>query len=116
MKLEHTFLLALLGEAGASALVPRDGDWKPKTKNPHFFSLFVDDPTCTYSSAPPYGQSSGTTPDCTFEGYAIRLDKGRVIATPYNKWWDPSLPVLFVDDDTQFYTVRTAHCELANQH
>ena len=99
------WLFALLGLANASELVSRQdmdaadyGDdsspapqggkkpWKPKTNHPEFFSLQVDD-------------------DGDFENYAIRLERGIVIATPYNKWWDPKLPIFFVDDDTQMYTV-----------
>ncbi|KAF2732673.1 hypothetical protein EJ04DRAFT_565782 [Polyplosphaeria fusca] len=154
----------------ATGLQPRDdysvSHWKPKTKNPHFFTLFVNQrckkwpywkgkkdwkdkdhwkwPKDEEAGAASEG-SSGTTaaqdigaqseqgeeqPDpesesnsglegrddpkykkkwphygCKFNGYAVRLDKGRVIVTPYNKWWDPKLPVFFVDDDTQMYTV-----------
>ena len=42
---------------------------------------------------------------CPFDSYAIRLEKGILVATPYNKWWDPKLPTFFVDDDSKLYTV-----------
>lgn len=70
--------------------------WKPKSKSPEFFNLRVDE-ACAAGEAPA---------DCPFNGYAIRLEGGIFIATPYNKWWDPKLPTFFVDDDTQLYTVR----------
>jgi hypothetical protein len=69
--------------------------WKPMTHTPEFFSLKVDD-LCKQGEDPN---------DCKFSGMAIRLQDGVVIATPYNKWWDPKLPIFFVDDDTQAYTV-----------
>jgi hypothetical protein len=69
--------------------------WKPKTHTPEFFSLKVDD-LCKQGEDPN---------DCKFSGMAIRLEDGVVIATPYNRWWDPKLPIFFVDDDTQSYTV-----------
>lgn len=72
-----------------------ESTWKPKSKSPEFFNLRVDE-KCDV----------GETPDaCLFNGYAIRLEGGIFIATPYNKWWDPKLPTFFVDDDTQLYTV-----------
>jgi hypothetical protein len=69
--------------------------WKPKTHTPEFFSLKVDD-LCKQGEDPN---------DCNFSGMAIRLEDGIVVATPYNRWWDPKLPIFFVDDDTQAYTV-----------
>ncbi|KAG9200149.1 hypothetical protein G6514_007503 [Epicoccum nigrum] len=69
--------------------------WKPKSKSPEFFNLRIDE-ACAAGEAPT---------DCPFNGYAIRLEGGIFIATPYNKWWDPKLPTFFVDDDTQLYTV-----------
>lgn len=69
--------------------------WHPKTEHPEFFSLRVDDQCAEGEDA--Y--------DCPFDNFAIRLENGIVIATPYNKWWDPKLPIFFVDDDTQLYTV-----------
>jgi hypothetical protein len=76
--------------------------WKPKTHHPEFFSLKVDqDVRCT--SLDPLIRAQADT--CDIAGFAIRLEKGVVIATEYNKWWDPKLPIFFVDDDTQTYTV-----------
>jgi hypothetical protein len=122
--------LGLFGLAGASAILPRasypaqaannyatspdnadesdydngyqyknsqgsTSSWKPKSKSPEFFNLRVDE-KCTAGEA---------ATDCPFNGYAIRLEGGMFIATPYNKWFDPKLPIFFVDDDTQLYTV-----------
>ncbi|KAH7112534.1 hypothetical protein B0J11DRAFT_186367 [Dendryphion nanum] len=53
-----------------------------------------------------------TTPEDCFAGYAVRLDKGVAIATPYKKWYDPPLPTFFVDDDTQMYTVSKQPLQL----
>ena len=72
-----------------------DHDW-PISKAPHFFNLKVDE-----KCEPDEPKDS-----CPFDNYAIRLERGIVIATPYNKWWDPKLATFFVDDDTQCYTVR----------
>ncbi|KAL6705985.1 hypothetical protein ACN47E_006264 [Coniothyrium glycines] len=74
--------------------------WHPKTEHPEFFSLRVDD-SCDYDDY-----------DCPFDNFAIRLENGIVIATPYNKWWDPKLPIFFVDDDTQLYTVSKKPLQL----
>jgi hypothetical protein len=97
-----TWLYTVIGLASASALKPRApqtsptaSTWKPKTHNPEFFSLKVDD-KCDE------GEDASA---CPFQGYAIRLEDGIVIATPYNRWWDPKLPIFLVDDDTQCYTV-----------
>jgi hypothetical protein len=80
-----------------------ESTWKPKSKSPEFFNLRIDD-AC----------AAGEDPlDCPFNGYAIRLEGGIFIATPYNKWWDPKLPTFFADDDTQLYTVR-CHVNLTN--
>ena len=79
-----------------AALAKKDDSWTPKTKDPHFFNLQVDD-LCSYPGNGP--------PPCKLANYAIRLEKGMVIATPYNKWWDGALPMFFVDDDSQMYTV-----------
>lgn len=116
------WLFALFGLANASALLKRqeetvsatsfDGPpskgpskgekpWKPKTSHPEFFSLKVDE-KCTGDEDP---DDVDATSSCYFENYAIRLERGIVIATPYNKWWDPKLPIFFVDDDTKLYTV-----------
>lgn len=109
---------ALLGLANASSLISRqdsspadfgggssaqaNGGWKPKTDNPSFFSLAVDAAACAD------GTAAGTD-GC---GLYIRLLNGKVIATPYNKWWDPKLPIFFVDDDTKVYTVSKQPLEL----
>ncbi|PVI08384.1 hypothetical protein DM02DRAFT_665738 [Periconia macrospinosa] len=45
-------------------------------------------------------------------GYAIRLEKGIVVATPYKKWYDPKLATMFVDEDTQLYTVSKEPLQL----
>lgn len=98
---------ALIALASASALSPREVQtaevqqedpeiWRPLTGKPQFFSLKVDD-KC---------KEGETADQCEFDGYAIRLTDGIVIATPYNKWWDPPLPMFFVDDDSKTYTVR----------
>jgi hypothetical protein len=98
------WLSIVIGLVSAAALTTRDEpppaaeyptSWRPKTHNPEFFSLKVDD-RC---------DGSPTDKNCPFQGYAIRLEDGIVIATPYNKWWDPKLPIFLVDDDTQCYTV-----------
>jgi hypothetical protein len=109
------WLYAVVGLANASALNLRDSEskavadaggsgadsgyssksWRPKTTNPQFFSLKVDDLCKTGEAATA----------CPFSGYAIRLWDSKVIATPYNRWWDPKLPIFFVDDDTKAYTV-----------
>ncbi len=75
-----------------------ESTWKPKSKSPEFFNLRVDE-KCDVGQGPE---------TCPFNGYAIRLEGGIFIATPYNKWWDPKLPTFFVDDDTQLYTVSDA--------
>jgi hypothetical protein len=105
------WVYAAVGFANA-ALIPRDNavvavdantanteastkPWAPKTHTPEFFSLKVDD-KCKEGEDPA---------DCQFSGFAIRLEDGIVIATPYNRWFDPKLPIFYVDDDTQTYTV-----------
>jgi len=91
--------------------------WKPKTHSPEFFSLKVD-AKCTNQDlannppADPTPEEQDEINQCTFAGFAIRLEKGIVIATPYNKWWDPKLPIFFVDDDTTTYTVSKTPLEL----
>lgn len=72
-----------------------DEPWHPHTREPHFFNLRVND-RCKDG----YGKET-----CPFDSFAIRLEKGILVATPYNQWWDPKLPTFFVDDDTQLYTV-----------
>ncbi|KAF2033194.1 hypothetical protein EK21DRAFT_59402, partial [Setomelanomma holmii] len=75
--------------------------WKPRTHHPEFFSLKVDQsPDCTSTDVTIRQQTDA----CEIGGFAIRQENGIVIATPYNKWWDPKLPIFFVDDDTQAYT------------
>ncbi|KAF2868552.1 hypothetical protein BDV95DRAFT_596899 [Massariosphaeria phaeospora] len=75
--------------------------FRPKTRNPQFFNLRVDD------RCDPNGQYGPEEPPtaCPFANFAIRLENKIVIATPYNRWYDPPLPTFFVDDDTQIYTV-----------
>jgi hypothetical protein len=109
----NLWLGAFIGLASASALVRRDpqtnGDddpsdysggsvdssgWKPKTHHPEFFSLRVDE-SC----------DDRKRQNCELSNFGIRLEDGIVIATPYNKWWSAKLPIFFVDDDTQAYTV-----------
>ncbi|KAF2820665.1 hypothetical protein CC86DRAFT_116406 [Ophiobolus disseminans] len=119
-----TWLYALVGIANGMALIPRDvqqesalqqaepeekgwdnkKSWRPHTGRPQYFSLKVDE-RCKKK-----GHHSKKW--CRFEGYAIRLEDGIVIATPYNKWWDEKLPVFFVDDDTHAYTVGKKPREL----
>jgi hypothetical protein len=103
----NVWLFASIGLANASALLPRDAQnddedidtsvfgFTPKSSNPQFFNLRVDD-QCA---------DDETADQCPFEGYAIRLQDGNVIALPYNKWFQSNLPVFFVDDDTKAYTV-----------
>lgn len=77
--------------------------WRPKTSHPEFFSVRVDE-QCDDGEDP--------ATECQFDNYAIRLEQGIVIATPYNKWWDPKLPIFFVDDDTELYTVSKKPLQL----
>jgi hypothetical protein len=109
-------LYAFFGLANASALIPRSpqesslaagsvdttSSFRPKTHNPETFSLKVDD---RFS----LGEDKSS---CPFAGYAIRLEGGNVIATPYNRWWYAKLPIFFVDDDTRCYTVSTFPLEI----
>ncbi|KAL5117288.1 hypothetical protein ACEQ8H_004847 [Pleosporales sp. CAS-2024a] len=80
----------------ASAAIPsaNASTWAPETKNPHFFTIRVDE-KCTA------GQWASA---CPFAGYAIRLLNEKAVATPYNQWWDPKLPMFFVDSNTKTYT------------
>ncbi|OAK97635.1 hypothetical protein IQ06DRAFT_357905 [Phaeosphaeriaceae sp. SRC1lsM3a] len=109
------WLCAAIGLTDAAALVAREPDtavsvensppkkpWKPKTHNPEFFSIRVDQ-KCKPGQLPA---------DCPFQGYGLRLEDGIVIATPYNKWWDPKLPIFLVDSDTQCYTVSKKPLQL----
>jgi len=81
--------------------------WRPKTNHPEFFSVLVDQ-ECTGDD----GTNADGTPCGTFTNYAIRLDQGNVIATPYNKFFDTRLPIFFVDDDTELYTVSKRPLQL----
>lgn len=116
----NIWLLATISLTNARKLTPRQTraslvpppppstPWHPKTNHPEFFSLRVDtpagcNPDATTGSDNNFGD--GNAADCTFINYAIRLENGIAIATPYNQWWDPKLPIMFVDDDTKLYTV-----------
>jgi hypothetical protein len=99
------WLSTIIGLATASILKPRSSresfvdaarSFRPDTRNSQFFSLRVDDDSWE-------GEVPHKRP---LAGYAIRLEDGIVIATPYSKWWDPKLPIFFVDESTQCYTVR----------
>ena len=106
--------LILVGLVAAHAIAIREeaavaevaGDdrgkgWHPKTRQPHFFNLRVNDRCDPWHR--PYPETKKS--QCPFDSYAIRLEKGILVATPYTKWWDPKLPTFFVDDDSQLYTV-----------
>lgn len=74
--------------------------WKPKSQSPQFFNLRVDD-QCVADVI------TGIPEDpvnCPFNNYAIRLEGGNFIATPYDRFYDPKLASFFVDDDTSLYT------------
>lgn len=92
--------VAVAGTTGSSGN-DKGKDWHPQTKQPHFFNLRVNDRCDAFASPTPETLKS----QCPFDSYAIRLEQGILVATPYNKWWDPKLPTFFVDDDTQLYTV-----------
>ncbi|KAJ4366273.1 hypothetical protein N0V83_007909 [Neocucurbitaria cava] len=110
-------IFALLGLANAKGLVSRQdtqaadfnggpsaqavngrGPWRPITNSPSFFSLEVDAQQCAAGDADPVN-------DCPQGNLFVRLTNGEVIVTPYNKFWDPKLPIFFVDDDSKVYTV-----------
>jgi hypothetical protein len=81
-------------------------NWHPKTDHPEFFSHRIDiDPKCDDDGNYAIDPNDDTTPNCTLLNMAIRLKKGYVIASEYNKWWSAKLPIFFVDDDTNLYTV-----------
>jgi hypothetical protein len=86
-------------ERRASEALAARGDqpWHPLTKSPAFFNLKVNDRCDEYTTPP--------ITNCPMEGYGIRLAGGNVMATPYDRWWDPTLATFFVDDDTTMYTV-----------
>ncbi|KAF1955408.1 hypothetical protein CC80DRAFT_505735 [Byssothecium circinans] len=107
MRVDLVVYLALLGTAAdAYAIAPRgDSPWRPKTRDPHFFNLKVNDKCGRWSGKTKHWQ-------CPLEGYAIRLEKGIAVATPYSPWWDPKLATFFVDDDTQLYTVSKEPLQL----
>jgi hypothetical protein len=120
MRFEGLSSLALFGLAASHAIenrapaeaavaVAADDDdrgrnWHPHTKEPHFFNLRINDRCDAFASPTPETQKS----QCPFDSYAVRLEKGILVATPYNKWYDPKLPTFFVDDDTCLYTVSQA--------
>lgn len=115
MRFENLSPLAFFGLAASHAIQARapaeaavaatNGDrgsgWRPQTTQPHFFNLRVND-RCDLEE----GETQRA--QCPFDSYAIRLEKGILVATPYNRWWDPKLATFFVDDDTQMYTVSLA--------
>jgi hypothetical protein len=69
--------------------------WRPFSRTPDFFSVKIDE-ACAVNEDPTL---------CPFNNYALRLEKGVAVASPYNRWFDPRLPTFFVDGDTQLYTV-----------
>lgn len=95
--------LAIRDEATAAEVAGDDksANWHPITRQPHFFNLRVNDRCDPWHK--PYPETKKS--QCPFDSYAIRLEKGILVATPYNKWWDPKLPTFFVDDDSKLYTV-----------
>jgi hypothetical protein len=108
------WLYASLGFANASVLkacVPQDQDaatavkdidgFQPKTHDPQFFSLMVDQ-QCRDDNQP----TPPATKDCAFDGFAVRLENGIVVATRYNRWWSSKLTIFFVDDDKKIHKVR----------
>jgi hypothetical protein len=78
----------------------RKKSWKPKAQNPQFFNLRVDDQCVADALGVPEDPVN-----CPFNNYAIRLEGGNFIATPYDRFYDPKLASFFVDDDTSLYTV-----------
>jgi hypothetical protein len=110
----NLWFLVTLGLANATDLVSRQyGEtWHPKTEHPEFFSLRLDyDTRCNAANTGPEAVAidyPDGPPDCSMQNMAIRLSGGYVIATPYDKWFDPKLPMFFVDDDTKTYTVSLA--------
>jgi hypothetical protein len=79
--------------------------WHPITTNPSFFNLKVD---CGDDLIPnPPIIKRQVDGNCALEGYGIRLEDNQVIATPYERWYDPKVATFFVDDDTALYTVST---------
>lgn len=115
MRAQLSFL-ATLGFANARGLmnrqpqgsVPTPDTFQPKTDHPEFFNIRVDpNPECSADY-----NGTVTDPDCTFNNYAVRLLDGKLVATPYNDWYDPQLPIFFVDDDTKLYTVSKQPLEI----
>jgi len=111
MLLELLLVLPFLGGAFGHAVERRaspeekNRNWKPITQNPSFFNLKIDEVEgCTNQALP-------TTEPC-LGGYAIRLENGIVVATPYNRWYDAKLPTMFVDEDTHLYTVSKEPLQL----
>jgi hypothetical protein len=81
--------------SGGTVSVDATKLFRSKIYNPRFFSLKIDDTNGE-------GEAPHKRP---FVGYTIRLEDGIVVATPYSKWRDLELPILFVDENTQCYTV-----------
>ncbi|CAI6339771.1 unnamed protein product [Periconia digitata] len=131
--MKAALFIPLLALADASVILRRDDpgssaqSYHFKTQQPHFFNLKVDDckwtkrqeedeeeelslddedetPEIENAKILP-GKGSSKWNRCPLAGYAIRLENGIVVATPYQKWYDPKLATFFVDDDTQLYTV-----------
>lgn len=124
---------ALLGLTAGHVIERRDpadlavqGDhkpWHPITTSPAFFNLKVDARCGWKWNGPkkgPQGPDPDSDSDCPdgddcdskepcLEGYGIRLSGGNVIATPYDKWWDPTVATFFVDEDTSMYTVSQTY-------
>jgi hypothetical protein len=78
-----------------TASVDAAKSFRSNTHNSKFFSLVVDEKSWK-------GETPHKSP---FAGYVIRLEDGIVVGTPYSKWWNPRLPIFFVDESTQCYTV-----------
>jgi hypothetical protein len=82
--------------------------WHPITTDPSFFQLKVN-VNCDDDEAPTTTPDATPVPasNCVLQGYGIRLENYKVIATPYDRWYDPTVATFFVDDDTAMYTVST---------
>ncbi|KAF1835324.1 hypothetical protein BDW02DRAFT_294895 [Decorospora gaudefroyi] len=83
--------------------------WHPKTDHPEFFSLRVDTPAQCSDQG---NYVNDHTIDCSLANMAIRLQRGSAIATRYNKWWSPNLPIFLVDDNTKLYKVSKKPLQL----
>jgi len=84
--------------------------WHPITTNPSFFNLKVDCGGRDNDIPPTIPVIPGESL-CPLEEYGIRLEDGDVVATPYERWYDPKVATFFVDDDTALYTVSNDHLE-----